>query len=233
MRVNWGFRALRRPLLRSLHVIEIGLTGGIGSGKSTVAEMLVAKGAVLIDADQIVREVQRPGTPVFAAMVDRWGPRIVAADGQLERAAVAAIAFSDPAELEALNSIVHPAVGAEMTRRREALAPTDATVVLDIPLLTESGYSGLAGVIVVDVEPDVAVARLVAQRGFSEADARARVSRQASRVERLAIADFVVDNSGTLDDLRHQVDECWAWILSLPRPEPGAPVVPIRGRGQN
>jgi dephospho-CoA kinase len=233
MRVNWGFRALRRPLLRSLHVIEIGLTGGIGSGKSTVAEMLVAKGAVLIDADQIVREVQRPGTPVFAAMVDRWGPGIVAADGQLERAAVAAIAFSDPAELEALNSIVHPAVGAEMTRRREALAPTDATVVLDIPLLTESGYSGLAGVIVVDVEPDVAVARLVAQRGFSEADARARVARQASRVERLAIADFVVDNSGTLDDLRHQVDECWAWILSLPRPEPGAPVVPIRGRGQN
>src|SRR5690606_3485624 len=125
-------------------VIEIGLTGGIGSGKSTVAALLVERGAVLIDADAIVREVQEPGTPVFAAMVERFGPGIVAPDGTLDRAAVAAIVFADREQLEALNGIVHPAVSDEMTRRREALAATDATVLLDIPLLVESKYSGLA-----------------------------------------------------------------------------------------
>jgi dephospho-CoA kinase len=213
-------------------VIEIGLTGGIGSGKSTVAGMLVDRGAVLVDADAIVREVQQPGTPVFAAMVDRFGPGIVAADGSLDRAAVAAVVFSDPAQLEALNGIVHPAVSDEMTRRREALAATDATVLLDIPLLVESKYSGLAGVIVVDVDPELAVERLVRHRGFSEDDARARISRQASRDERLAAADFVIDNSGDLDHLRLQVDRCWEWVLSLPRPEPGGPVERIRGRGE-
>jgi dephospho-CoA kinase len=214
-------------------VIEIGLTGGIGSGKSTVAALLVEKGAVLIDADAIVREVQEPGTPVFRAMVERFGPGIVAEDGTLDRAAVAAIVFNDPEELTALNGIVHPAVSDEMTRRREVLAETDATVLLDIPLLVESKYSGLAGIIVVDVDPEVAVERLVRHRGFSEEDARARIGRQASREERLAVADFVVDNSGDLDDLRATVDRCWEWIQSLPRPEPGGPVTPIRGRGQN
>lgn len=213
-------------------MIEIGLTGGIGSGKSTVAAMLVEKGAVLIDADAIVREVQEPGTPVFKAMVERFGEGIVAADGTLDRAAVAAIVFSDPEELKALNAIVHPAVADEMTRRREALAATDATVLLDIPLLVESQYSGLAGIIVVDVDPELAVERLVRYRGFTEEDARARISRQASREERLAIADFVIDNSGDLEHLREQVDRCWEWIQSLPRPEPGGPVEPIRGRAQ-
>jgi len=213
-------------------VIEIGLTGGIGSGKSTVAALLVEKGAVLIDADAIVREVQEPGTPVFAAMVERFGEGIVAADGTLDRAAVAAIVFNDPDELKALNAIVHPAVADEMTRRREALAQTDATVLLDIPLLVESQYSGLAGIIVVDVDPELAVERLVRYRGFTEDDARARISRQASREERLKIADFVIDNSGDLDHLREQVDRCWEWIGSLPRPEPGGPVEPIRGRAQ-
>jgi dephospho-CoA kinase len=213
-------------------VIEIGLTGGIGSGKSTVAALLVGKGAVLVDADAIVRDVQQPGSPVFQAMVERFGPQIVAADGTLDRAAVAAVVFADPEELKALNAIVHPAVSAEMTRRREALAATDATVILDIPLLVESKYSGLAGIIVVDVDPEVAVHRLVQYRGFAEHDARARISRQASREDRLSIADFVVDNSGDLDALRGEVDRCWQWICSLPRPEPGAPVAPIRGRGQ-
>jgi dephospho-CoA kinase len=213
-------------------VIEIGLTGGIGSGKSTVSALLVEKGAVLVDADAIVREVQEPGTPVFQAMVERFGEGIVAPDGTLDRAAVAAIVFADPDELNALNGIVHPAVTDEMTRRREAQADTDATVILDIPLLVESKYSGLAGIIVVDVDPEIAVARLVEHRGFSEEDARARISRQASRDERLAVADFVVDNSGDLTALRAEVDRCWAWILTLPRPEPGAPVEPIRGRAQ-
>jgi dephospho-CoA kinase len=213
--------------------MEIGLTGGIGSGKSTVAALLVEKGAVLVDADAIVREVQQPGTPVLAAMAERFGPRILQPDGSLDRAAVAAIVFNDPSELEALNAIVHPAVSDEMTRRREALARTDATVILDIPLLVESGYGGLAGIIVVDVDPEVAVRRLVEGRGFSEDDARARIARQVSRDERLAAADFVIDNSGDLDRLRDEVDRCWAWICSLPRPTPGGPVQPIRGRGQN
>jgi dephospho-CoA kinase len=213
-------------------VIEIGLTGGIGSGKSTVAGLLVERGAVLIDADAIVREVQVPGSPVFQAMVERFGPGIVAHDGTLDRAAVAAVVFADPDELEALNGIVHPAVTAEMTRRRESYAGTDATLILDIPLLVESKHKGLAGVIVVDVDPEVAVGRLVRHRGFSEDDARARISRQASREDRLAIADFVVDNSGDLTALRDEVDRCWQWIMSLPRPEPGRAVKPIRGRGQ-
>ena len=214
-------------------MIEIGLTGGIGSGKSTVAELLVARGAVLVDADAIVREVQQPGTPVFLAMVERFGPGIVAADGTLDRPAVAAIVFADPDQLAALNGIVHPAVTDEMTARRERLAATDATVILDIPLLVESKYGGLAGIIVVDVDPELAVERLVQHRGFSEEDARARIGRQASRDERLAVADFVIDNSGDLASLGAQVDACWSWIESLPRPEPGAAVDPIRGRGQN
>jgi dephospho-CoA kinase len=117
-----------------------------------------------------------------------------------------------------------------MTRRREEHASTDATVLLDIPLLVESKYSGLAGVVVVDVDPELAVERLVQHRGFTEEDARARIGRQASREERLAVADFIIDNSGDLDELRAQVDKCWEWICSLPRPEPGGPIEPIRGR---
>jgi dephospho-CoA kinase len=211
-------------------VIEVGLTGGIGSGKSTVSALLVEKGAVLVDADAIVREVQEPGTPVFQAMVERFGPGIVAPDGTLDRAAVAAIVFADPDELAALNGIVHPAVTDEMTHRREAWKDTDATLILDIPLLVESKYAGLAGVIVVDVDPEVAVQRLVQFRGFAEEDARARIGRQASRDERLAAADFVVDNSGDLAALQAEVDRCWTWIATLPRPEPGATVEPIKGR---
>ena len=161
-------------------MLEIGLTGGIGSGKSTVAAMLVDRGACLLDADAIVRDLQAPGTPVFTAMIERWGNRILDDDGGLDRQAVADIVFADADELAALNGIVHPAVGDEMTRRREALADTDATVILDIPLLIESGHQGLAGVIVVDVDPEVAVARLVAGRGFTPDDARSRIARVGS-----------------------------------------------------
>jgi len=199
-------------------MLEIGLTGGIGSGKSTVAALLVARGAVLLDADAIVRQVQQPGAPVFAAMVERWGNDIVAADGTLDRQAVADRVFGDPDELAALNAIVHPAVGDEMTRRRAELANTDATVVLDIPLLVESGHEGLGGIIVVDVDPEVAVERLVAHRGFAEQDARDRISRQASREDRLVRADVVVDNSGTLEELEDEVDRAWAWVQMLDRP---------------
>jgi dephospho-CoA kinase len=139
--------------------------------------------------------------------------------------------FSDRAQLAALNAIVHPAVTDEMTRRRQALAATDTTVVLDIPLLIETNYFDLDAVVVVDVDPEIAIRRLVEQRGFTEADARARVANQASREDRLAIADFVIDNSGSLDDTIERVAECWRWICSLARPEPSdAPVVPIRTR---
>ncbi len=213
-------------------MLEVGLTGGIGSGKSTVGALLVARGAVLIDADRIVRELQQPGTPVLAAMAERFGPGIIRADGSLDRAAVADIVFRDEEALTDLNRIVHPAVGEEMTRRREALADTDATVVLDIPLLVESRYEGLAGVIVVDAPVEVAVERLVDHRGLDEADARARIANQVSRQQRLELADFVIDNGGDLAQLEAEVDRCWAWIGSLDRPPPGTPVEPIRGRAE-
>jgi dephospho-CoA kinase len=211
-------------------VIEIGLTGGIGSGKSTVADLLVEHGAVLIDADRIVRELQAPGGAVFAAMVDRWGDRIVAADGTLDRPAVAEIVFNDEDELKALNDLVHPAVGEAMKQQREAVMGTDAVVVLDIPLLVRADgtsdkdrYANLAGIVVVDVDTELAVDRLVAHRGFDADDARARMANQASREDRRAVADVVIDNSGSLDELVAQVDEAWEWMRSLPHPEPEAP----------
>lgn len=196
-------------------MVVVGLTGGIGSGKSTVAALLAERGAVVVDADAITRELQAPGTPVFQAMVDRFGPGIVA-DGQLDRGAVADIVFSDPQALADLNAIVHPAVGAEIVRRMEALAGTDELVVLDVPLMVESerGYPA-AGLVVVDVDPEVAVRRLVEHRGMREADVRARMASQASRAERLARSDRVIDNSGTLDDVRRQVDDVWHWMTSL------------------
>ena len=169
----------------------------------------------MIDADAIVREVQAPGTPVLAAMVERFGPSILAADGTLDRQAVADVVFTDDAALADLNAIVHPAVGAEIARRLEAEAATDHVVILDVPLLVESGRSDLAAMIVVDVDPAVAVDRLVEHRGFRADDAWARIARQVSREDRLAKADLVVDNSGTLADLEAEVDRAWAWIGSL------------------
>ena len=208
-------------------MIEIGLTGGIGSGKSTVADLLVERGAVLIDADRIVRQLQAPGGSVFAAMVERWGDTIVAADGTLDRQAVADIVFNDEDELTALNDLVHPAVGEEMKQQREAVMGTDAVVVLDIPLLVRADgtsdkdrYANLAGIVVVDVDTELAVQRLVEYRGFAADDAEARMANQASREDRRAVADVVIDNSGPLDDLVAQVDAAWEWMRSLPHPDP-------------
>ncbi|HEV7762702.1 MAG TPA: dephospho-CoA kinase [Acidimicrobiales bacterium] len=197
-------------------MLLVGLTGGIGSGKSTVSALLAAKGAVVVDADAIVHEVQRPGTPVFAAMVERFGAGIVTADGRLDRAAVADIVFNDPESLAALNAIVHPAVGAEILQRLTDLTGTDEVVVLDVPLLVESSRAyPVAGLLVVDVDPEVAIARLVEHRGMREADVRARMAKQASRDERRARADRIIDNHGTRADLERQVDEAWAWIATL------------------
>ena len=196
-------------------MLLIGLTGGIGSGKSTVSALLAAKGAVIIDADAITRELQQPGTDVFAAMVERFGPGILAADGTLDRAAVADRVFNDADALKDLTSIVHPAVGVEIARRLEAERETDHLVVLDVPLLVESGRDDLAALVVVDVDPEIAVARLVEQRGMREEDARARMANQVAREDRLAKADLVIDNSGTPAALAAQIDDLWPRLLSL------------------
>src|SRR4051794_11535293 len=153
-------------------------------------------------------------------MVARFGERILGADGTLDRQAVADIVFNDPEELKALNAIVHPAVGVEIFRRIEEQTGTDNVVVLDIPLLVEGGRYKVGGVLVVDTPIDVAVERLVTHREFTEADARARIANQVSREDRLAKADFVVDNGGAPADLEPQIDRAWAWIESLPEWQP-------------
>jgi dephospho-CoA kinase len=193
-------------------MLLIGLTGGIGSGKSTVSARLATHGAVVIDADAIVHELQQPGEPVLAAMVERFGPGILDEHGALRRQAVADIVFHDAEALRDLGMIVHPAVHAEIERRLAAEVDGDRVVILDVPLLVESGRDDMAGLIVVDVDPELAIARLIEHRGFSEEDARARVARQASREERVAKADVVIDNSGSLEDLERQADGAWDWI---------------------
>jgi dephospho-CoA kinase len=203
-------------------VILLGLTGGIGSGKSTVSALLSERGAVIIDADAIVKELQEPGQPLLVELAAEFGPSIIRDDGSLDRAALAGIAFSDKDKLAALNKIVHPAVGREMNRRLEEQRAGDNVVVLDIPLLAENPRKGLCGVVVVDVPVDVAVSRLVQHRGFSEDDARARVANQTSREKRVAMADKVVDNSGDMESLAQQVDAVWQWAQTLPPAAPDA-----------
>jgi dephospho-CoA kinase len=196
-------------------VVLIGLTGGIGSGKSTVSALLAERGALVIDADAITRELQVPGTDVFDAMVERFGDAIVASDGALDRQAVADIVFTDPAALKDLGTIVHPAVGVEIASRLASAQGTDRIVVLDVPLLVESGRDDMAALVVVDVDPEVAVARLVAHRGMREDDVRARIAAQVSRQDRLARADMVLDNSGTVEDLERQVAALWPRLVAL------------------
>lgn len=208
-------------------MILVGLTGGIGSGKSTVSSMLADKGAIVIDADAIVRDVQEPGSPVIARLVETFGDSVVTEDGALDRQALAQIVFTDPDALKKLNAIVHPAVGAEMNRRIIEQRSTTNVVVLDIPLLTENPREGLQARIVVDVPEETQVQRLVQFRGFEESDARARMSRQATRQQRLAAADFVVDNSGGPEDLPGQIDALWEWLQTLPQlPADYEPVTP-------
>jgi dephospho-CoA kinase len=201
-------------------MILVGLTGGIGSGKSTVSAMLAARGAEIVDADVITRDVQRPGSPVVQKIAARFGDKVIDGDGSLLRAQLAEIVFSDADALRDLNAIVHPAVAKEMSRRVELAKTTDTVVILDIPLLTENPRKGLQGKIVVDVPVDVQVDRLVRYRGFSEDDARARIARQATREERLRDADFVVDNSGSIDELEPQIVELCEWLASLPQLPP-------------
>jgi dephospho-CoA kinase len=202
-------------MLPSCAVVLIGLTGGIGAGKSTVSAALAARGAVVIDADLITRQLQEPGQPVLGAMVDHFGSEILGPDGRLLRQVVADLVFNDAEALKALNGIVHPAVGAEIADRLGQQAGTDHVVVLDVPLLVESGRDDMAALLVVDADPEVAVGRLVAQRGFDEGDARSRIARQASRAQRLSRADFVIHNDGTREEMEPQIDAAWAWIAGL------------------
>lgn len=196
-------------------MLLIGLTGGIGSGKSTVAAGLSERGAVIVDADAIVKDLQRSGTPVFEAMVDRFGGQIVGSDGELDRAAVAAIVFSDSVALADLGAIVHPPTQMEIFRQIDRHSRGDRTVILDVPLLVESGWSDLAGTIVVDLDHDTAVERLVRYRDFDAEDARRRIASQVPREQRLQAADFVVDNRGTLEELNREIDRAWRWLEEL------------------
>ncbi|MCW2704482.1 MAG: dephospho-CoA kinase [Blastococcus sp.] len=189
-------------------VLRIGLTGGIGSGKSTVSRLLAERGAVIVDADAIARKVVEPGTPGLAAVVEAFGAGVLAADGSLNRPGLAAVVFADPEARRTLDAIVHPLVRARAIEIAAA-APPDAVVVNDVPLLAETGQaSSYDVVLVVETDPGTRIARLV-QRGLTAEDARARIAVQATDEQRRAIADVVLDNSGTPEQLAAQVDRFW------------------------
>jgi dephospho-CoA kinase len=202
-------------------MILLGLTGGIGSGKSSVAKLLVDRGAVIIDSDAIARDLQVVGSPVLVQLAEKFGD-VIAEDGSLDRAKLASIVFPLPENVKALNAIMHPAIGKETLRRLEAERDTDNVVVLDIPLLVENPRKGLSGILVVDVDPEIAISRVIQHRGMNEADVRARIARQSTREERRAIANRVIDNSGTVSELETQVDDVWNWIKALPAAVDGA-----------
>jgi dephospho-CoA kinase len=191
-------------------MLRVGLTGGIGAGKSEVSRRLAAQGAILIDADAIARAVVEPGTPGLAAVTGAFGAGVLRADGSLHREALGEIVFADPGKLERLNRIVHPLVGERMAEL-EREAAQDAIVVHDVPLLAENDLAaGYDLVVVVDAPPHVQLDRLTRQRGMTAEQAQARMAAQASRDKRLAIADLVVDNSGSLAELDRQVGDLWA-----------------------
>jgi len=194
-------------------MLTVGLTGGIGAGKSEVSRLFVECGAVLIDADKIAREVVAPGTPGLAAVVDAFGEDILTPDGSLDRPKLGSIVFTDPDKLAQLNSIVHPLVGAR-SRELEAAASQDAVIVHDVPLLAENGLAPLYDVVVVvDAAPGTQLDRLVRLRGMTEEDARARMAAQATREKRLDIADIVIDNDVPLEELERRVREVWADLV--------------------
>ncbi|MEU8302194.1 dephospho-CoA kinase [Actinomadura sp. NPDC048955] len=199
-------------------MLKVGLTGGIGSGKSEVSKRLREHGAVVIDADRIAREVVEPGTPGLAAVVAEFGEDVLLPSGALDREKVGRIVFTDPDRLAALNAIVHPLVGERMQELMDA-APADAVVVYDVPLLAENGLAGMYDeVVVVDAPEEVQLDRLVARRGMTEEDARARMANQASRADRRAVATHVIDNSGTLTDLKTQIDTLWTTLAQRTAP---------------
>ncbi len=195
--------------------MRVGLTGGVASGKSTVSAILAELGAVVIDADQLAREVVAKGTPGLEQVVAAFGPELLTADGDLDRAAMGAIVFHDDEKRKLLEGIVHPLVF-ERYAELEAAADTDDVVVHDIPLLAESGRAeGFDAVIVVDAPHEVQVDRMLRERGWTRADAEARIAAQATREQRLAIATHVVDNTGDLEALRARVAEVYEQLTAL------------------
>ncbi|MFI6050190.1 dephospho-CoA kinase [Streptomyces violascens] len=195
-------------------MLKVGLTGGIGAGKSEVSRLLVSCGAVLIDADRIAREIVEPGTPGLAAVVEAFGPGILSADGTLDRPRLGGIVFSDPEKLATLNKIVHPLVGAR-SAELESTAGPDSVVIHDVPLLTENGLAPLYDlVVVVDAAPETQLDRLVRLRGMTPEEARARMAAQADRAQRLAVADLVIDNDGPLESLEPQVRKVWEELVA-------------------
>lgn len=192
---------------------RVGLTGGVASGKSTVAGMLAGLGAVIIDADALAREVVQQGTPGLDAVVAEFGEEVLASDGQLDRPAMGRLVFNDESARARLEAIVHPLVHQRAVElERQAL--DDAVVVHDIPLLAESGRAGtFDAVIVVDAPPEVQLQRMLEERGWTGEDARSRIAAQATRADRLAIATHVIENTGTREDLRTQVAEVFADVV--------------------
>jgi dephospho-CoA kinase len=199
----------------------IGLTGAIGSGKSSVSALFARKGAIIIDGDGIAKQLQQKGSPTLQKLVDEFGD-ILLESGELDRAKVAQMVFGDADMLKRLNAIMHPAIGVEILRQIELNMATDNVVVLDMPLLVENPRDGMSGLVVVDVEPEVAISRLVQFRNMNEEDARRRMANQASREDRLKVADRVIDNSGKPEDLTAQVDDVWDWFATLPNAQQGA-----------
>ncbi|WP_431044985.1 dephospho-CoA kinase [Streptomyces sp. P1-3] len=194
-------------------MLSVGLTGGIGAGKSEVSRLLSSYGAVLIDSDRIAREVVEPGTPGLAAVVEAFGPEVLTAEGALNRPKLGAIVFNDPERRQVLNGIIHPLIR-DRSAELVAAAGPDAIVVNDVPLLTENGLAPLYDlVIVVDAAPETQLDRLVRLRGMAEDEARARMAAQSTREQRLAIADVVIDNDGPLEALEPQVRKVWAQLL--------------------
>jgi dephospho-CoA kinase len=199
----------------------IGLTGAIGSGKSSVSALFERKGAIIIDGDGIAKQLQQQGSPTLQKLVDEFGD-ILLDSGELDRAKVAQLVFGDAEMLKRLNAIMHPAIGVEILRQIELNIATDNVVVLDMPLLVENPRDGMSGLVVVDVDPEVAISRLVQFRNMNEEDARRRMASQASREDRLKVADRIIDNSGSPEDLGSQVDDVWDWFATLPNAQQGA-----------
>jgi dephospho-CoA kinase len=200
-------------------MLKVGLTGGIGSGKSEVAQRLAGYGALIIDADRIAREVVEPGTPGLAQVVGQFGTAVLAKDGTLDRQALGEIVFADAEQRGKLNAIIHPLVGARIL---EHGADPDAIVIEDIPLIAENDMAGFFDlVVVVDVPPRIQEERLIRDRDLTRAQVAARVAAQASREQRLAIANMVLDNSGSLAELDREVGELWAELCRLARSGPG------------
>ena len=199
----------------------IGLTGAIGSGKSSVSQRLAQKGALIIDGDAIAKQLQQKGSSLLEKMVHAFGD-VLLPSGELDRQKVAQIVFNDAEKLKQLNGIMHPAINDEIMRQVHEQIDTQQIVVLDMPLLVENPRTGFSALVIVDIDPETAISRLVSHRKMNKDDARKRMSSQATREQRLSVADRVIDNNGELSELQAQIDDLWDWFATLPEAKAGA-----------